>query len=104
MTELRQRMIDDMRIRNYSPRTVETYIARVAAFAKTHPEHSSVIPLGGRNITSDIAIGLRTPLEQAEEIKRQHCSAIGRSSQEENLIEVPAVGGRSTRNRPLWIH
>ena len=59
--------------------------------------HSSVIPLGGRNITSDIAIGLRTPLEQAEEIKRQHCSAISKSSQEETLIEVPAVGGRSTR-------
>ncbi len=59
--------------------------------------HSSVIPLGGRNITSDIAIGLRTPLDQAEEIKRQHCSAVNGTAEAEALIEVPAVGGRSTR-------
>jgi integrase/recombinase XerD len=34
MTSLRQRMIDDLRIRNYSPRTIETYVSRVAGFAK----------------------------------------------------------------------
>ena len=34
MTELRRRMIDDMRIRNYSPKTIKEYVRRVAAFAK----------------------------------------------------------------------
>ena len=34
MTKLRQRMIDDLRIRNYSPRTIETYTRCVAGFAK----------------------------------------------------------------------
>ncbi len=34
MTKLRQRMIEDMRIRNYSPRTIETYTWCVARFAK----------------------------------------------------------------------
>jgi len=34
MTPLRQRMIDDPRIRSYSPRTIENYVERVAAFAK----------------------------------------------------------------------
>jgi integrase/recombinase XerD len=35
-TPLRQRMIDDLRIRNRSPRTIETYISHVARFAKFH--------------------------------------------------------------------
>ena len=69
----------------------------MALFFEGSIRHSAVIPLGGRNITSDIAIGLRTPLEQAEEIKRQHCSAVNRSSEDDSLIEVPADGGRSTR-------
>jgi len=34
MTPLRQRFVDDLRVRNYSPRTIETYVARVARFAK----------------------------------------------------------------------
>ena len=34
MTELRQRMIQDMKIRNYSPKTIEAYTRHVACFAK----------------------------------------------------------------------
>lgn len=36
MTTLRQRMIDDLKLRNYSPRTIETYVGRIVAFAKFH--------------------------------------------------------------------
>jgi site-specific recombinase XerD len=34
MTPLRQRFIDDLRLRNYARRTIETYVSRVACFAK----------------------------------------------------------------------
>src|SRR5262249_59188313 len=34
MTPLRQRFIDDLRLRNYSPRTIETYVGRIVAFAQ----------------------------------------------------------------------
>lgn len=34
MTSLRQRMIEDLRIRNYAPRTIEVYVERVAKFAQ----------------------------------------------------------------------
>lgn len=36
MTTLRQRMIDDLKLRNYSPRTIETYVSRIVAYAKFH--------------------------------------------------------------------
>ncbi len=36
MTTLRQRMIDDLKLRNYSPRTIEAYVSRIVAFAKFH--------------------------------------------------------------------
>jgi len=36
MTILRQRMIDDLKLRNYSPRTIETYVSRIVGFAKFH--------------------------------------------------------------------
>jgi site-specific recombinase XerD len=42
MTPLRQRMIEDMTLRNFTPRTIQAYVAQVAAFAKhfgTSPEH-----------------------------------------------------------------
>ena len=69
----------------------------LALFHDGSIRHSSVIPAGGINLTNDIAIGLRTPHEDAERIKRHYASAVYVRSERDNMIEVPGVGGRESR-------
>jgi len=57
----------------------------------------TVIPAGGNNITSDIAAGLRTPVAEAERLKRNYGCALSRMISDEEEIEVPGVGGHSPR-------
>jgi cell division protein FtsA len=59
--------------------------------------HTSVIPAGGNNITSDVAAGLRTPMAEAERLKRNYGCALGRMIADEEEIEVPGVGGHAPR-------
>jgi cell division protein FtsA len=60
--------------------------------------HTSVIPAGGNNITSDVAAGLRTPMAEAERLKRNYGCALGRMIADDEEIEVPGVGGHSPRH------
>jgi cell division protein FtsA len=55
--------------------------------------HTGVVGLGGKNVTNDIAIGLRTPVDQAEEIKKTFGSALSSLVDSDEEIQVPAVGG-----------
>ena len=59
--------------------------------------HTAVLALGGNHLTHDIAIGLGAPLHEAEEIK--HNFGVARTSmvKEDEMIEVPSVGGRNNR-------
>src|SRR5215510_8676781 len=62
--------------------------------------HTTVFPLGGSHFTNDIAVGLRTPIPEAERIKREDgCASRSILTPEEaaQLIEVPSVGGRAPR-------
>jgi cell division protein FtsA len=59
--------------------------------------HTSVIPAGGNNITSDVAAGLRTPMAEAERLKRNYGCALGRMIADDEEIEVPGVGGHGPR-------
>jgi cell division protein FtsA len=59
--------------------------------------HASVIPAGGMNVTADIAAGLRTPMGEAERLKRNFGCALGRMVGEDEEIEVPGVGGHMPR-------
>jgi cell division protein FtsA len=56
-----------------------------------------VIPIGGLNITSDIAQGIRTPLAEAERIKLKYGCASSAMIDPNEEIEVPGVGGRPAR-------
>ncbi|HTJ85032.1 MAG TPA: cell division protein FtsA [Polyangiaceae bacterium] len=62
--------------------------------------HASVIPAGGMNVTADVAAGLRTPMGEAERLKRSSGCALGRMIAEEEEIEVPGVGGHLPRRVP----
>jgi len=54
--------------------------------------HTAVIPVGGDHFTNDIAIGLPTPLSEAEKIKKQFGCAVVTRIPELNEVEVPSVG------------
>ncbi len=62
--------------------------------------HVGVIPVGGNNVTADIAAGLRTPMGEAERLKRNVGCALGRMVADDEEIEVPGVGGHPSRNVP----
>ncbi len=62
--------------------------------------HTSVIPVGGINLTSDVATGLRTPIAEAERIKIKYGCATSKMVDDEETIEVPSVGGRAPRVLP----
>jgi cell division protein FtsA len=62
--------------------------------------HTSVIPVGGLNLTNDIAAGLRTPMAEAERIKIKYGCASPKMIDPDDTIEVPGVGGRAARSMP----
>ena len=69
----------------------------IAVFAEGSIKHTAVLPLGGDYVTGDISVGLRTPVMEAEKIKIKYgCTYIPLIPQNE-VIEVPSVGGRNPR-------
>ncbi|HHS13111.1 MAG TPA: cell division protein FtsA [bacterium] len=69
----------------------------IALFCDGAIRHTAVIGLGGQNVTNDIALGLRTPLDQAEEIKKKHGCAHQSMVSEREVFTVPGLGGRVSR-------
>jgi len=59
--------------------------------------HSTVLPVGGDHFTSDLSVGLCTPIVQAEKIKKLFGNAIVTLIPEVNEVEVPCVGDRASR-------
>lgn len=71
--------------------------ADIAVFSDGAIVHTSVLPLGGNHVTNDIALGMRTPQQEAERLKRDHGSALVAEVDPKELIQVPSVGGREPR-------
>ena len=69
----------------------------IAVYANGSIKYTSVLPFGGNNITNDIAIGLRTPLDEAEKIKKKYGCASSNMIGANETIDVPSVGGRKPR-------
>lgn len=62
--------------------------------------HTAVFPVGGNHFTNDIAFGLRTPIPEAERIKRQYgcaCQELLSVDEASEVIEVPSVRGSAPR-------
>ena len=68
------------------------------SFGKTG-QRVSIVGLGGYHISNDIAVGLRTPFEEAERIKKRFGVASARFLGSDDVISVPSVGGRRPRER-----
>ncbi len=66
-------------------------------FSSGSIKHTAVVSLAGSHITSDISMGLRTPMEEAEKIKKRYGCALASLVRKEETIEVPSVGGRKPR-------
>ncbi len=59
--------------------------------------HTAAIPGGGDHFTNDLAVGLRTPIPEAERIKREHGCAWRELLREDQAIEIASVGDRPPR-------
>jgi len=64
----------------------------VAIFERGSLWYTSIIPIGGDNFTNDIAVGLRTPIPEAEKIKKKFGCVSVPAVDEQETIEVPSVG------------
>src|SRR5688572_19277940 len=62
--------------------------------------HVGIIPVGGNNVTADIAAGLRTPMGEAERLKRNVGCALGRMVADDEETEVQGGGGDAARVEP----
>lgn len=69
----------------------------VAIFQDHAIRYSCVVGLGGNHITSDISVGLRTSIDEAEKIKRKHGCAMVDWANQQDVIEVGSVGGQKPR-------
>jgi cell division protein FtsA len=70
----------------------------IAVFTGGAIRHTAVIPIAGDQVTSDIAMALRTPSQHAEQIKIKYACALAQLARPDETIKVPSVGDRPPRD------
>jgi len=69
----------------------------IAIFTQGAIRHTAVLPIAGDQITNDIAMALRTPTQDAEELKLRYGVALQQMADPEEMFEVPGIGERGPR-------
>ena len=69
----------------------------IAVFSEGSIKTTAVLALGGYHLSNDIAVGLRTPFDEAERIKKKFGMASARYLSSDDVLTVPSVGGRKPR-------
>jgi cell division protein FtsA len=69
----------------------------ISVFTEGAIRHTAVIPIAGDQVTNDIAVALRTPTQNAEDIKKKYGCALTQLANRDESIEVPSVGDRPPR-------
>jgi cell division protein FtsA len=69
----------------------------IAVFTGGAIRHTAVIPIAGDQVTNDIAMTLRTPTKEAEELKLRFGCALRQLANPKDVVEVPGVGERAPR-------
>jgi cell division protein FtsA len=70
----------------------------IAIFTDGSIRHTAVIPIAGDQVTNDVAIALRTPARNAEEIKLKYACALQDLADTNQMIDIPTVGDRPGRH------
>lgn len=69
----------------------------IAIFTDGAIRHTAVIPIAGDQVTNDIAMALRTPTQNAEDLKIKYACALAQLAGADETIKVPSVGDRPAR-------
>ena len=72
----------------------------VAVYQKGTIVHTAVVPIGGDHFTNDLAVVLRAPITDAERIKKKYGCALRSAVSDDEMVEVPMVGGRAPKLCP----
>jgi cell division protein FtsA len=72
----------------------------IAIFIRNAVQFTSVLPVGGAHFSRDLAIGLQTPMEDAERIKKDAGTVLTERVQDGETMEVPGMGTRPSRSVP----